>query len=357
MRRERQGKKVTLADIADQVKCSLQAVSSVLNPASRSTTSVGPETSERIRVAARSLGYRVRWKEKPAKGRRCRIVFILESGASCLPFLMHKRSPFSRLALQWRYEAQLWTVGSSPNGELLPDYSDLFAYLDESQVDAIVCLHHTSEQLRQYAKRKNLPLVWVNPNQICENNCLLHDDTNGAEMAMRTLHLAGITHIAYLGGLEHPSCLHHTIQLRQDTVLDCARRYNMQVLYRPKKYTSPVEQAREIADLDYSGRLMVVAYGDEAGAEEIVCSGPRHPTERDLFCLCGQYVRSEPPALPFGYLRLHEESLCEQALMRVFVMLHTGARVFANIAFPEELVLRRLPFSQTLLQSATSLTI
>lgn len=357
MPKQSRAKRVTLADVAKEVQCSVQAVSSVLNPASRSTTSVAAETGEQIRQAAAALGYCSRWQERTgASRRRCRLVFIMETDASCLPFLAHKRGPFSRLATQWRYDAQIWAVDKTPNGGLPPDYPELFSFLDDSRVDAIIALHHTSQQLWNYARKKGLPLVWVNPNHIFPSNCLLHDDAGGAELAMRSMHLAGVNQIAYLGGVEHPSSLHHTVALRRERVLDGARRYGMRVLYKPQKYTEIMEQAQEIAKLDFSGKLMVVTYDDEAEAEEMVCSSVHYPERLDLFCLCDQYVRREPPALPFGYLRLHEELLCEQALLRMFMMLQTGVRRFENTLAPEELVLRRLPYTRRMLQPPTRAT-
>ncbi len=181
---------LTLRDIADHVGLSKQAVSQALNETGR----LRPETRDRVRMAARQLGYR--------RNAAARATTIGRHG--CLAMLVSTSSMRSTISDGLIDGIQLVTQEQQLNlmlvrlpDEKLSDATVLPRALEESASDGFLVdyTHGIPRRMIDLIRRHDIPAVWINSKQT--SDCVRPDDLEAAREATQHLLSLGHRRIAY----------------------------------------------------------------------------------------------------------------------------------------------------------------
>ncbi len=173
----------TLKDIAKAADCSTAVVSSVLNGASGNVR-CSAKVAERVRKAARKLGYRQRQQSSTVLLR-----MDAEATAGCqMAFLRELTSQLERCRLR----VELFHDSTASAESLLAKR------IDDGEFCGVVLFVHRSEALVEAARRASAPVVVVNPMEPTDENCIVPDDAGGVAQMVRFLASCGVSKLAYI---------------------------------------------------------------------------------------------------------------------------------------------------------------
>ena len=191
-------RRVTQADVAARAGVSPTTVSLVLNE--REGTRLSDAAAERVRQAARELGYRPNLTARALATRQSHAIGLVSDHAAVSP----EASALVRGALRAARELHYTVLIAETDGDPGVEQESLEALVDR-QVDGIIFATSRSRELVVPAAARRTRLVMLNATAPSEEICVLPDEFEGGRSAVDLL--AGAGHLEGLAviGADEPT--------------------------------------------------------------------------------------------------------------------------------------------------------
>lgn len=183
---------ITIKDIARETQVSHTTVSRALN----GNPLISPETTERIRQKAASLGYLPSAAARTLKTNRSRVLGVMIHSVDD-PFFGEILQGIEEVAQASGYSL---FVAASQDGHHMREQAIVKAMVERRVDGLVICSTPVGAEQSRRLAAFGVPLVVVN-NQAVEEYCcsIYHDDVDGSRQVTRHLLELGHRRIAYLG--------------------------------------------------------------------------------------------------------------------------------------------------------------
>jgi len=198
----------TIMDVARRCGLSKTTVSIILNE-SPASSRVPPETQQRVRDAARQLGYRPNWRARALASRRTHMIGVLYTPP--MPLIVRGNYEGIMAGIHEVLHKNNYHVLFVPLGHNPADWGKI---LLDQRMDGALVLSRLRGPLASIIEQARLPVTLVNADAPDHHlPTVVVDDYDGA--AQSTRHLVGLGHrrVSFLLGQQPP---HYSVTQRQD---------------------------------------------------------------------------------------------------------------------------------------------
>jgi DNA-binding LacI/PurR family transcriptional regulator len=327
------------------------------------TGSFSEDVAERVRAAARELGYRPNSLARAMKTKRTHVIGVIVYRKH-MPIISH---PFYGPVLD-SIASELKKHGYGilliPDSDINADSGD---WLMEHQVDGMVLISYITESLIRYFRDLAIPFVLINNSEMVDDvSYVVNDDYQGAYDATSYLVEQGYKRIAFVAG----PTLHRSYRLRLQGYLDALAKHGRdlgdQALEEPGLSHSDRNKDGGLiqsSEYVYSGDS-VLETGSEAAAQFLALGDARPDAvlaSNDMMAIgvlrafyargiripediavMGfddiEYARLATPAL--STVRIDKASMGELAVQKLMTMLNHQENNPERIVLPSKLIIR-----------------